>query len=95
MYLTVSLEETSLAGWNLQGSLKGVTSKNGTTQLLLVFVSTDALMDYTNGELIVVGENATANIFASYPAKHLSILNGFVDQVSLQAGLKRFTNAHK
>ncbi|KAM9817118.1 aquaporin-9b [Neosynchiropus ocellatus] len=41
----------------------------------------DAFMDYTNGEYIVSGANATANIFASYPAKHLSVLNGFVDQV--------------
>ncbi|XP_051794147.1 aquaporin-9b isoform X2 [Acanthochromis polyacanthus] len=41
----------------------------------------DALMDYTNGEFAVTGANATANIFASYPAKHLSVLNGFVDQV--------------
>ncbi|XP_042264595.1 aquaporin-9b isoform X2 [Thunnus albacares] len=41
----------------------------------------DALMDYTNGEFAVTGVNATANIFASYPAKHLSVLNGFVDQV--------------
>ncbi|XP_054892445.1 aquaporin-9b [Poeciliopsis prolifica] len=41
----------------------------------------DALMDYTGGDLVVTGENATANIFASYPAKHLSVLNGFVDQV--------------
>ncbi|XP_036440283.1 aquaporin-9b [Colossoma macropomum] len=41
----------------------------------------DALMDYTNGALLVTGENATANIFASYPGKHLSVLNGFIDQV--------------
>ncbi|XP_012674837.1 aquaporin-9b [Clupea harengus] len=41
----------------------------------------DALIDYTNGVLTVTGENATANIFASYPAKHLSVLNGFADQV--------------
>ncbi|MEQ2268678.1 hypothetical protein XENORESO_010580 [Xenotaenia resolanae] len=41
----------------------------------------DALMEYTGGNLAVTGENATANIFASYPAKHLSVLNGFVDQV--------------
>lgn len=40
-------------------------------------------MDYTNGEFAVTGANATANIFASYPSKHLSIINGFVDQVSL------------
>uniref|UniRef100_A0A3B5LVC2 Aquaporin 9b n=1 Tax=Xiphophorus couchianus TaxID=32473 RepID=A0A3B5LVC2_9TELE len=33
------------------------------------------------GKTKITGENATANIFASYPAKHLSVLNGFVDQV--------------
>lgn len=38
-------------------------------------------MDYASGELLVTGENATANIFATYPAKHLSRLNGFFDQV--------------
>ncbi|XP_067104859.1 aquaporin-9b [Osmerus mordax] len=41
----------------------------------------DALMVYTGGVLSVTGPNATANIFASYPAPHLSVLNGFVDQV--------------
>lgn len=46
---------------------------------------TDALMEYTNGEFIITGQNATAGIFASYPAKHLSVLNGFVDQVRLKA----------
>lgn len=38
-------------------------------------------MEYTDGEFAVTGVNATANIFASYPAKHLSVINGFVDQV--------------
>ncbi|MBN3296284.1 AQP9 protein, partial [Amia calva] len=41
----------------------------------------DAFMDYTNGILTVTGPNATAQIFASYPGRHLSILNGFIDQV--------------
>lgn len=45
-------------------------------------------MEYTKGEFIVTGENATANIFASYPAKHLSLLNGFVDQVRLTASVR-------
>lgn len=51
------------------------------------FFSTDALMEYTNGEFVVTGENATANIFASYPAKHVSVLNGLVDQVRLKANV--------
>lgn len=41
-------------------------------------------MEFTNGDFAVTGANATANIFASYPAKHLSVLNGFVDQVGPQ-----------
>ncbi|XP_030649178.1 aquaporin-9b [Chanos chanos] len=41
----------------------------------------DAFMDFTNGVFTVTGENATAGIFSSYPAKHLSVLNGFIDQV--------------
>lgn len=44
-------------------------------------------MEYTNGEFSVTGANATANIFASYPAKHLSVLNGFVDQVMHKTNL--------
>lgn len=45
-------------------------------------------MEHTSGQFIVTGENATANIFASYPAKHLSVLNGFVDQVRLEMNLQ-------
>ncbi len=33
-------------------------------------------------QLLVTGENATAGIFATYPNPHLTILNGFFDQVS-------------
>ncbi|XP_010878699.1 aquaporin-9b [Esox lucius] len=47
----------------------------------------DALMEHTGGVLQVTGVNATANIWASYPAKHLSILGGFVDQVIGTAAL--------
>lgn len=46
-------------------------------------VITDAFMDFTSGILSVTGINATGHIFASYPARHLSILGGFIDQVSL------------
>ncbi|XP_072242134.1 aquaporin-9-like isoform X2 [Leuresthes tenuis] len=41
----------------------------------------DAFMDFTSGILSVTGINATAHIFASYPARHLSVLGGFIDQV--------------
>lgn len=44
-------------------------------------------MKYANGQLAVTGANATAGIFASYPEKHLSLRNGFVDQVRLKDDL--------
>lgn len=42
------------------------------------------MYDYSgeNNVLLVTGENATAGIFATYPNPHLTILNGFFDQVS-------------
>ncbi|MGH0189328.1 UNVERIFIED_CONTAM: hypothetical protein FKN15_034788 [Acipenser sinensis] len=40
----------------------------------------DAIMQYSGGNLTVTGPFETASIFATYPAPHLSILNGFVDQ---------------
>lgn len=40
-------------------------------------------MDFTSGILSVTGINATGHIFASYPGRHLTVLGGFVDQVSL------------
>uniref|UniRef100_A0A8C7UUE5 Aquaporin 9b n=1 Tax=Oncorhynchus mykiss TaxID=8022 RepID=A0A8C7UUE5_ONCMY len=47
----------------------------------------DALMEHTGGVMQVTGVNATANIWASYPAKHISVLGGFVDQVIGTAAL--------
>lgn len=41
----------------------------------------DALWEYQKGSLIVLGDNSTAGIFATYPSKHLSLVNGFFDQV--------------
>ena len=61
---------------------------NAACPFVLFVFSTDALMEYTNGEFAVTGVNATANIFASYPAKHLSVVNGFVDQVGLKINLQ-------
>lgn len=42
------------------------------------------MYDYAgeSNELVVIGEKATASIFATYPSAHLTILNGFFDQVS-------------
>ncbi|XP_042251297.1 aquaporin-3-like [Thunnus maccoyii] len=47
----------------------------------------DALWDFGQGELVVVGKNATAGIFATYPSKHLSLVNGFFDQIIGTAAL--------
>ncbi|CAJ1070403.1 aquaporin-3-like [Xyrichtys novacula] len=50
-------------------------------------VYVDALWDFNQGGLIVMGENSTAGIFATYPAKHLGLMNGFFDQVIGTAAL--------
>ncbi|XP_071322790.1 aquaporin-3-like isoform X2 [Trachinotus anak] len=47
----------------------------------------DALWDFGHGELVVVGKNATAGIFATYPSRHLTLLNGFFDQIIGTAAL--------
>ncbi|XP_007238017.3 aquaporin-3b [Astyanax mexicanus] len=47
----------------------------------------DALWEFRKGSLIVVGENATAGIFATYPSTHLSLINGFFDQMIGTAAL--------
>ncbi|XP_051012720.1 aquaporin-9 [Acomys russatus] len=41
----------------------------------------DGLMAFADGQLLTVGENATAFIFATYPAPFVSLLNAFMDQV--------------
>ncbi|XP_071583358.1 aquaporin-10 [Heliangelus exortis] len=41
----------------------------------------DAIWNYSNGTLTTSGPRETASIFATYPASHLSLSNGFVDQV--------------
>ncbi|XP_077353214.1 aquaporin-3-like isoform X2 [Festucalex cinctus] len=47
----------------------------------------DAIWKFSHGELLVVGKNATAGIFATYPSEHLSVRNGFLDQVIGTAAL--------
>nr|XP_057912579.1 aquaporin-3-like [Doryrhamphus excisus] len=47
----------------------------------------DAIWNFGHGELLLVGKNATAGIFATYPSDHLSTLNGFTDQVIGTASL--------
>ncbi|KAM4745453.1 aquaporin-3a [Anableps anableps] len=46
----------------------------------------DALWDYP-GCFNITGETATAGIFATYPGKHLTIVNGFFDQIIGTAAL--------
>ncbi|XP_035008969.1 aquaporin-7 isoform X2 [Hippoglossus stenolepis] len=41
----------------------------------------DAILEYSGGNLTVTGERATAGIFATYPAPYLSVMSGFIDQV--------------
>ncbi|XP_031528591.2 aquaporin-9 isoform X2 [Vicugna pacos] len=40
----------------------------------------DAFMSFAGGKLLIVGENATAHIFATYPAPYLSLANAFAEQ---------------
>ncbi|XP_077087640.1 aquaporin-3a [Siphateles boraxobius] len=49
----------------------------------------DAMYDFAGDSnmLLVEGEKATAGIFATYPKPHLTILNGFFDQVIGTASL--------
>nr|BAH89253.1 aquaporin-3 [Anguilla japonica] len=47
----------------------------------------DALWNFGKNDLIVVGVNATAGIFATYPSDHLTIVNGFFDQLIGTAAL--------
>ncbi|XP_068819914.1 aquaporin-9 isoform X1 [Capricornis sumatraensis] len=42
----------------------------------------DAFMSFAGGKLLIVGENATAHIFATYPAPYLSLVNAFAEQVA-------------
>uniref|UniRef100_A0A8C9V4W2 Aquaporin-3 n=2 Tax=Scleropages formosus TaxID=113540 RepID=A0A8C9V4W2_SCLFO len=47
----------------------------------------DAIWDFGKGNLIVMGENSTAGIFATYPSPHLTPINGFFDQMIGTAAL--------
>uniref|UniRef100_A0A673ANM0 Aquaporin 10b n=1 Tax=Sphaeramia orbicularis TaxID=375764 RepID=A0A673ANM0_9TELE len=47
----------------------------------------DAIQVFSGGELLVAGPSATAEIFCSYPADHLSFWGGLVDQVVATAVL--------
>ncbi|XP_072460214.1 aquaporin-7-like [Notamacropus eugenii] len=43
----------------------------------------EALLRYTDGNLTVTGPQATAGIFATYPAPHMTIWSGFIDEIYL------------
>ncbi|MBV94382.1 Phospholipid-transporting ATPase ID, partial [Eschrichtius robustus] len=50
---------------------------------LAIYVSgnvSDALQNYTGGNLTVTGPKETASIFVTYPVPYLSLSNGFLDQ---------------
>ncbi|XP_007895329.1 aquaporin-3-like [Callorhinchus milii] len=47
----------------------------------------DAIWLHGNNHLIVMGPNATAGIFATYPSEHLTLINGFFDQLIGTAAL--------
>ncbi|KAM8975814.1 aquaporin-3-like [Pelodytes ibericus] len=47
----------------------------------------DAIYVYSGGNFTVTGPQSTAGIFASYPSEHLSVINGFTDQVIATAAL--------
>ncbi|KAA8584353.1 hypothetical protein FQN60_008138 [Etheostoma spectabile] len=47
----------------------------------------DALWDLSQGELIVVGKNATTGIFATYPSRNLTLVKGFFDQFTFSKPL--------
>ncbi|XP_023673752.1 aquaporin-3-like [Paramormyrops kingsleyae] len=47
----------------------------------------DALWEFNPGALRVLGDNATAGIFATYPSTHLTMINGFFDQMIGTAAL--------
>ncbi|KAI6174561.1 hypothetical protein M3Y97_01004200 [Aphelenchoides bicaudatus] len=49
--------------------------------LITYIVYCDALTKFDGGIRQVYGTTATAHIFASYPATHLGILNGLLDQI--------------
>jgi glycerol uptake facilitator-like aquaporin len=48
------------------------------------FVYFDAIRAFDGGNRTIFGVNATAGIFASYPAAHLGWFNGLVDQVRMR-----------
>lgn len=73
--LALLKQAVQLSQKNISASCSSIWYTNGS-------LCTDAFMDFTSGILSVTGINATGHIFASYPARHLSILGGFIDQVS-------------
>ncbi|KAI6195663.1 hypothetical protein M3Y94_01014200 [Aphelenchoides besseyi] len=49
--------------------------------LVTYIVYSDAISTFDGGERQIYGSRATAHIFASYPAAHLSFFNGLLDQI--------------
>lgn len=47
-------------------------------------ISTGAIDHFAGGDLLVTGSLATANIFATYLPEHMTLWQGFLDEVSDQ-----------
>ncbi|XP_043832543.1 aquaporin-7 [Dromiciops gliroides] len=47
-----------------------------------------ALIRYTDGNLTVTGPRATAGIFATYPASHMTLWRGFIDEIFITGVLQ-------
>lgn len=73
--ITVQRASSGAVGW--------ARSRGGSAAARLC--PADAIWSYSNGTLTVSGPRETASIFATYPSEHLSLPNGFLDQVG--AGL--------
>ena len=48
---------------------------------IVIFVGVDALNNFDGGYRTVVGANATAGIFVTFPQPYLTTIGGFADQV--------------
>ncbi|KAH0521660.1 Aquaporin-7 [Microtus ochrogaster] len=53
-----------------------------------VVISTGAIDHFAGGDLLVTGSLATANIFATYLPEHMTLWQGFLDEVFLTALLQ-------
>lgn len=88
----LSTTVTEGTGWGApvcgQGCLRTVLNDQRWKSWVALY-PTDALQNYTGGNLTVTGPKETASIFATYPAPYLSLNNGFLDQVGVRGRAAR------